>query len=406
MTLTSTPAMHGRFNAPRRRGVAMILAMGAVAVVFVVGLSLLSGLPATAGASQNLARRDAAICLAESGLAEGVYWLQNPPEDVDVWPGVAGRTLPGVDGSYDVAITQPESFEDDEYLIAATGHVNKSDGSVLSHVVTLKVRLDQGDSGPGVTMEHTALFGGGTSVPRDATIDGDVHVNGFFFNWGTVNGHMSSSLIALSIGSTTGGRPTSFADPVELPDVDLDLYTQYEYNGRNYQAQVVTPNEAADLGSSNPATADNPLGVIVVEGDMTLDSDVQINDGILVVKGDLSLAGHRLDVSGRPGHMSLLVERDVNMTNSSLRMPQGTAYVGRQLDSNGSAHNLNLELEGGLICAEGRFDKFNGNFHIRFPDIESNGSAHVQYMGGNAGGGGGGERSVTPLAYTGVNQTY
>ncbi len=376
-----------RADSARRRGVAMILVMGAVAIVFAVGMSLLAGLPVSARASTNLIDRDEAVYLAESGLVEARYRIESAEPGDPVWPGVTGRAVDGLDGTYDVAVVD---LGEGVYRVDATGHAAGRTGRTLTRTVSLTIAI--GQSGLSFNARQTAILQAGFAViPTAAEIVGDLHVNGRVFNFGNILGTLTATDRIYGDGEQ--------ADPVDLPEVDLEAYENYQYSGQSYGAAVY---DSDSLPSElEPIAADNPLGVVVVDGDLTLTQDVEIDGGILVVRGRINLNGHSLEVEGDEdaGHIALLAEDGVYYSedNSQLKVEGGPAYLGGDLMANWRMRDGVFKAESGLFMNGSMPLFFDGEIEIDYPEVVENGSASVNFFGSvNAGAGG---RTVTVLNY-------
>lgn len=383
---------------PVRPGVALVLVMGAVAVVFVVGLGLLAGLPAGAGAATNLAQRDATACLAESGLVEALNRLETLSADEEPTWSVTGRRITGIDGTYDVAVTQPGDYDEDVYLITATGHYTVGD-AVVSNTIAMDVRY-QPEQGGGFAVRHAALVGSGGVIPASARIEGDVHVNDTVISVGRIEGRLSSSRLAIDL--VRGADSTqSWAGTTELPVVDFDGYSQYLLAGNAGVADVYEPDDLPDrLNNWRPADDGNPMGVVVIDGDWTLDDDVKLHDGILVVRGDLDLNGHALEVQGVERQMTVLVEGNLafSRSHSRLRVKSGLAYIKGWMISSYAQRNLELRADAGLITPGTLPTVFNGDIRVRMSGLDDADEVGVGFAGSGGGGGSASEGGVTPLS--------
>ncbi len=385
---------HPTHRPASRRGIAMIMVMVAVTVVFIVGMSLVSSLPATARASSNMIDRDTSVFLAESGLTEGLYRLANPPAGQTIWSGVAGRTLPGVPGSYDVAIA---NISGDTYRITATGSMIGRSGQSLTHAIHMDVTVVV--AGGGMSMQHAMVIGNSGFIPWSLDVEGDLHVNGNVFNLGNISGTLSASGNITNLGSTGGTDPG--AEAVEMPTVELDDYETYTYNGSTYAAEVLTEAQANSLPPNYyPASPTNPLGVVVVEETLSLANDLHIHDGIFVVRGHLVVNNNDLEIDGPDNQMSLLVENNVymNRNGSDVDVSTGTAYVGNRVISSWGARNSTFTAREGLIAVGGLPIFYPGNLDVSFQAVQDDGSSQVSYFGA-AGGGGSGQQTVTVLDY-------
>lgn len=384
------------------RGIALMLVMGAVAVVFVIGLNVLSGLPATAQAAQNLIHRDAAVYLAESGLVEALARLENPPGGAD-WYGVTGRQVEGMSGTYDVAITDRG---DGTFEIEATGHAPGAGGGVISHTLAMIVEVAGGGaSGNAYTMTHATLFGAGGFVPGNARIRGDVFVPGSVLNLGRVDGTLSATGSIVDLGNTQAIEANAQAK--DVPEVDVDAYLSYRHGGSSQAAEVITANPDDVLaGQYTPDHTGNALGVVVVEGDLTLSDNIDFARGVLIVRGNLDLNGHRLRVEGPTDSMqiALIVEGDVTFSqqNSEIEVRDGVTYVSGRLTTGWRARNSRLDARAGLIARQGLPLAFNGDIDVRWDNNNGNGAA-INFFGSDGQGGGAdgpGRRTVTLLSYS------
>ena len=390
--------MNGRPRCVRsagRRGVALMLVMGAVVIVFVIGMSVLSGLAATNHASGNLVQRETAVLLAESGIDEALDRLRNPP-DSTLWPGVTGRQITGMDGSYDVSLTD---LGEGLVEIRAVGRAAASGAAAHTIVLTASVE----ESAAGFRLRQAMMLGVGGFIPA-ADVKGDVHVNGIAVNLGRIDGTLSSSSSVIDLGQTQSVEQN--AGTVDTPQPDFDAYRTYAYQGQSGQATVHTAAEAAALtGTIDPAGAGNPLGVVVIDGDLSLSGDIEIDGGILVVRGDLWLNGHALRVRGPGGalHLGLLVEGETryNTSYSSIRVQDGAAYLNDRIRMGFYADNCELQSDSGIVAQRGLPTTFKGQIKADLTCDDA--GVQLSYFGtdgGGSGGGGGAERTVTPVSYS------
>jgi hypothetical protein len=380
-------------RASSQRGVALLLAMSAVAIAAVVGVGLLAGLPATTRASTQQAVRDAAVYLAESGVEEGLYRLRHPPAGDPDWTGVTGRRVDGMGGVYDVAI---EEAEGGLVRITGTGRFTPGDGRTVEHRVSMTVRVES--AAAEMTMRHVGLMGTNSVIPDFAQFHGDVHVNGLGINYGHVHGRFSAESVALNLGYARSRR--HFAGEASMPEVDVDAYRSYRHDGESGSAWIIPPADLASEGRELDAvSSENPLGVVVVDGDLDLQQDLRIREGILVVNGDLRMNGRDIRVRGRSGQLALIVRgrADFNWSRSRLRVERGTAYIGGAVRSWGHGRSSRLDAQEGLIVAGGFPSDFAGHIDVRFSQVKQGGAYGVSYFAGRAGG----DRVVRKVGYRG-----
>lgn len=381
----------------RSRGVAMALVLITLAVVFVMGMAMLEGLPSDARATGNLADHTAAVYLAESGLAEGLYRFQHP-EGESEWTGVAGRTLDDSGNAYDVTVTD---LGEGRYRLTSTAYVTGRRGQTVEHTLALVLEVDTAASG--YTMNKAMVTGSGGFIPANATIRGDVHINGTAAVFGQVSGEVSATQWVLELGGGDVGSKQQYVESQDLPPVNLDDYQAYQYNGSVGSATVVDEDDVDDLSRTvNPTDAGNPLGVVIIDGDLNLQQDLRINNGILVVRGNINLNGHKLQVKGEQGQLSLLVEGHTIFSGSSeLKVEKGAAYLAGHLFTMLNASHSSAVFSDGLVSDKMLPLLFMGQLEIDNKAYRQKGIETVRYFG--EGSGDSAERVVTPIRYAVVS---
>src|SRR5687768_1933711 len=110
----------------RRRGIALLLVLAAVALAAVIALAMLSTSALQAQVSSNAQQHASSEYLAESGMQAALYYLQYPHLRPPAWgtsPGfyikATNVSMPDSDGRFDVEVT--ETATRDVYLLRAVG---------------------------------------------------------------------------------------------------------------------------------------------------------------------------------------------------------------------------------------------------------------------------------------------
>lgn len=407
-------------SAVSRPGVALMITLIAVALAFVIGMTVLAGLPSASRASSNLLDRQAAVYLAESGLQEAIARMNQPPSGQSVWTGVTGRSVSGLSGTYDVTVNE---LDDGTYRIDSTGHAAGIGGVTVDHALhmTVSIQTQQG----GYVMPAATVLGNGGFLASGINFNGDVSVIGTVFNLATINGDLTASGNIFNLGSVSGSvHANSSVDAP--PNLDLNQINQYVYNGQICQAQIVQPNDVRYLDRNlSPVSQSNPLGVIVVAGDMTLRNDINLSKGMLVVRGDLNLGSYDLQINqSQENYFSLMVGGDIRYQSySQVIVNSGPAYVKGTFS--GSGYNSSFVFNSGLVTLQSLPLIFSGSMQInkpasQQPNSHSNshawdhwpwGGGHQQEddepltinlltSGGNGGAAGTSGRTVSLLSYS------
>lgn len=376
-----------------RPGIAMLLALSAVAVAAIVGLGLTASLPATTHASRQPALRDAAVYLAESGVVEGLHRLRNPSEADPEWSGVRNRRLDDMGGAYDVSIVE---LDEETYRIIGTGRIAADDGRTVEHRVHLDVRVDGGAAR--MMMSHAAVFGGASTLPDSARVHGDAHVNGDVVNLGRIHGELSATGEVDNRGRVDSIAPS--AAEVAVPDLDIEAYRSYSHEGAAGAARVIAPDDLESEGwRIDPVTGANPLGVVFIDGDVELRRNVYVRGGIVVVNGDLTLNGNRLKVRGPRGHASLVVAGDVrfNWWRSRLRVQRGAAIIRGDVQRTVLGRWCRLDAFEGLVLQGDMPAHFHGWVRVRYNQLRRQGPQPVSFFADVEQG----TRTIQPVAYRG-----
>lgn len=354
-----------KLETPNRPGVALLMTMAAVAIAFVIGMTIIAGLPAASRASANLVDRQQAMYLAESGLQEAIARFNQPPPGQSVWSGVTNRSVTGLNGTYDVVITDLGSGQ---YRIDSTGRLTHSTGGATAINQNLHLVISLTTSQSTYLMPASTVMNSGPGfgiIPTKITYNGDVAVYGTAINLAHIKGNLQASGSILNFGRVEG-TVQPFASIDAPPDLNLDTFTQYSYNGQTYQAQIVQPNDVKNLKKEfKPVTSGNPLGVVVVAGDMTLSDDLVIKGGILVVRGNLSPGGNTLEVQGQDSYFSLMVGGKLYYNNSTdLKVSNGPAYLKNTINPVGFSRNASMKFDAGLVSLKTLPLSFGGNIEI------------------------------------------
>ena len=350
-----------------------MMALGAVAVVFVIGLSLLSGLPATARVSNNFVDRDEALYLADSAIVETLYRLRHPTR-AEVWGGVTDRRIPGLNGSYDVIITD---LGDDHYQITAIGYANGRSGQVVAHRSSMTVYVER-DWGNIYRMKAPAVIGAGIVVPSGMRVNGDMYVNGQVTNNGRVDGTIYASSTVNNPGQADAVEENTTA--VDMPQGTVQDFLTYEYEGETYQSTALTSAEAMALPAVyRPATSSNPLGIVVVLGNFRLARNMRIIGGSLLVKGSLFAWGRNIEIQTAAENQIGLLAENLMLYGSrtKVRVEDGPAIVTNYIFSSTTAKKTELDFRAGLVLGRGLIGNFDGTIEVKYPALDSQSTVNV-----------------------------
>lgn len=333
----------------RRRGIALLLVLAAVALAAVIGLAMLSSSALQAQVSNNAQQHASSEYLAESGMQAALYYLQYPHLRPPAWGTTAGYyvkainvSMPDADGHFDVEVT--ETGTRDVYNLRAIGRAVAGAAPIE---LTAKARVAR------ATINGAALFGGNMNLPLGVTVDGPVQVNG-------VLGNATGTLISLLFPAAL---PQS---AYKVPGVTSVNFYGADQADRRYVMPDGTVGYAQQLAgapvASPVAAADNPGRVFFYSNAMTPDlnlttAGLAINGTLVVKGGSLSVRANGIVINPVAGMPALLVERDVNMyrTNNTLDV-NGVAWIGRNITWTpvlGTSTGTSLRVNGALLMPAG-----------------------------------------------------
>jgi Tfp pilus assembly protein PilX len=343
---------------PRRRGIALILVLAALAAATVMGAAILASSSLQATVSSNSGNIAAAESLAESGVNYALYKLQAMTEEEamngEFWAGAQDIGLgDAIPGTVDVVVTRPDPTQH-QYLIDSTGMIESDAGDITRTVrVTTEIQMT-------FKATNAAAFNGGATIPLNTTIIGPVKSSGniTLLNVLNVQGLVRAagfllpfpSLYELLDSNPPPSAPTTYRN-----------YLTYEYDGQTYNAELISSPTLSNV-TYNPNPVTNPAGIFYALGAITLQSNVTIN-GTLYVKrvstaststiGRLTLDGANVVIKAQDGYPALIVDEKIRLLNNT----RSTSVYGLVWVADGiikgsvlqSAHSL--KIYGGMLFA-------------------------------------------------------
>jgi hypothetical protein len=312
--------------------------------------------------------------LAEGGLNLALYYIQNPDaspvslvygEGGNVhYPGEVGVTLPGVPGSIEIAVDNPENglFN----ITSAATH----NGETTTSQATIKLTKSH-------KFEHAVNLSGNLSLNNKVTINGGIRTDGTVTkNSATVNG-----TIVAANGQSLGGVNVSGVE-YSYPVSALNYLPYYFHEGKRYKAARAPKNVIGVLQDLN--VTDNPcnvwyidrdtkvLGAVVVAGTILMDCDSE-----LVVQGTLQIT----PASGMP---ALVAGGEIKFSSSNRSIKShGLTYVGGPITGSGNTSNCLFEVVGAFVSGQQQWpfgSGYSGSVNITYNESKSTASAVFDEM--------------------------
>ncbi len=328
-----SPARRAGLPKNSRPGVAVLVVLFVIMAATVISLGFIARSDVELAFGNNMALRAQMDYLAESGLTHAKALIINPQDigtDPNVfWPGGEDFSLKDLDfyglldtgDYYDLVVVRDDSNPTDRctYDISSRAYRLQDEQKTAQSNLNARLRLDP-------CIAYWA--GADTTVSSAITVNGDVYCDGTLTNNGTINGDVFASAL---VGVAEGGHYDISQANVIWPGLGVDDFTPkyYFWDEINkvyvaYTPEFPAPGDDIEIGT-------DPAGVIVYNGQLTLNQDVSIN-GTLIVNGDLILNGNSLTITSEKNFPALVVNGDPNVASGQLTVTGlvqvGTMYVG------------------------------------------------------------------------------
>jgi len=297
-----------------RPGVAILVVLFVIMVATIISLSFIARSDVELAFGNNMALRMQMDYLAESGLTHAKAMITHP-QDVETdpnvfWPGDEGLSLKDFDSyslletgdNYNVVVTRDDSDPTRcTYDISCRAYRDDDPKSYLN----ARLRLDP-------CIAYWA--GANTEVKSSIIVHGDVYCSGNLANSGTINGDVFAPVLT---GLIQGRQYDCSEAGVTYPGLGpTDFTPNYYIDSVAYTPTTIASGEHDDSMSFGPGGS-NPAGVVVCNGQLTLNQDVLVA-GTLVVNGDLILNGNSLTITSEKNFPALVVNGDPNVANGRL----------------------------------------------------------------------------------------
>ncbi len=355
-------------NRVQRRGIVLVLVMAFAALVALLGFAAMETSSIEYPEALNLQGAARARYLASSGVALAAHYLRVPPSTVPVgnyWTGTTGFSIDGTGDTCDVTVTRSGTASDN-YIVTSIGTDRDPDGAVRARstvtteivtpppkiwtmtrafynatagfVATSRITFNGDIFGNGnitgsancsgnilATGSITTGWSGGPSYSPNGTAPLMPALNASQWNRYVIHGVVKqpqtfagSSITASNVNSLAGGgnRTVCWPSASQESAVVVDLLGTLlgGSSGLGDTVQVVTATLCLGGTSKTGAsciTNDNPGGVIVVDGNLTINAATYI--GTFVVNGNISVTGGT-SISAMPYYPALVATGDISFS--------------------------------------------------------------------------------------------
>jgi hypothetical protein len=336
----------------RRRGVALLLVLGVVAMASVLSWAMLSAASLRAQLDTNVRAATESKYLADSGISYAMYYLRYPEKSPvaltsgpynNFFAGQSGLNMwEGARGLVNVSVTNTAR---NTFVIRSTALV---DG------ITQTSEAEVAISTVGYAVDSAAAFGGSIQLPSNVSVTGLVTTTSQILN-------SAGTLLSWLGGTPISVKATAvpaFGDLLLVKSTGIVASTggtdrTYTINGVNYIAEKAPATITGTLTTSRPTL--NPGNVWYSDEVVTI-NNATIN-GTLVLRctsKDLMVQGTNTLTTKSASLPALVVGNDVHLAHASLKAArlnvQGVTYVGDKIQTSGSTLlTTGLSFQGSLI---------------------------------------------------------
>jgi len=352
----------------RRRGYALFLVLGMVAVASILGLSFaLKTAPAVPVAANRVALLQAQY-LAGSGVAVAARFLLHPPSSIGAcsfWTGTGsgGISIDGSSNSCVISVVK-SAIDGRIYTVTSTATIVDAQGVARSkRTVTADLVVPPADQH---CVQRAYRASTSQTLPSMLSFYGDMFVNG-----NISSSAWSQSVVAasgtVSWGATsTYGPPSSILQsqqPKVMPTISPSDYSSYTIDGTAYYTGATYSSQDLTSGSSptngGVITSSNPGGILISTNGSAGSRQLRLRDsvtfqGTLVVDGSLELKGDNVVLTAVSGYPAVVVSKDFLVTSDNPHMTiNGAVLVGGTMRKSGGNKTSFITINGPLITNTG-----------------------------------------------------
>lgn len=337
----------------RRRGVAMLLVLGVVAIASVLGWAMLSATTVRAKVETASADSLEAAYQADSGVSYALYYLRYPAKSpvakqagtYDIYyPGETGLAMwSGARGTTDVSVT---NTGDGQFSIRSTATIAGLKRTTVADAIYTYDRY---------TVSHAMAFNGNFNVPLNMKISGPVLAKGTVSDpWGRISNSPAITAAGSNVTpistelSLMADTLTASKKPKKLTD------RMYVYDGIYYTAEEAPLTITGPLISSND---DNPLNVWYSDNNVTLNNATLVGTLVVRTGKTLVVTGLNTIAAKKPDMPALMVGGPLDMKTtavSSRLTVAGVAWLAKDITDSAAVRSTSgwLKVTGALLMAD------------------------------------------------------
>jgi cytoskeletal protein CcmA (bactofilin family) len=307
-----------------------------------------------------------AFYLAETGI-EKALWYLNTPIDQDgkglMWRTDETGSSPLHEGSptefYDVDVSGIDATGPYEVkTLVSTGKV--ADGSEYNKGTRkIEVKLEKGiKESPNLSYDYAVLTDGNMTLDGGITLHGNIHSNGDLTNNGTINMEYGS---ATATGNTNDSALCTYQAHQEFPHISWSYYEEISKKQETINGDIYNDHYSGDVTFDTPDTL---YGIHFIDGNVTISTELILNDAVILATGYIWVKGGVGDVTLNKGDNSnplSLVAKDYIRIDGNVH-GEGVIQTESTFTLNG---NVNIQ-PGAIYADDGIFHGGGGSMNVYY----------------------------------------
>jgi hypothetical protein len=293
---------------------------------------------------------------ADGGIEKAMWYLNSSEDNPDGLDFEGDLPRGGVSATeyYDVKVYPTDLGPPEIKTIVSTGTMEGGGKYAQDRVVEVKLKKGIKRS-PNLHYDYAVLTDGDMTLNGGISLHGNIHSNSDLINHGTINIEYGSATATGNTNLGMGNQPYQ-----EFPHIYWGYYediskTQEIIDGHTYNNYY-----SGDVTFSTPDTLN---GIHFIDGNVTIKTDLIIEDGAIFATGEITVIGNgdiTLNNADNPNPLSLIAKKAITIGGSV--HGEGIIQTESTFTLNG---NVNIQ-KGAIYADDGIFNGGGGSMNVYY----------------------------------------
>lgn len=281
-----------------QKGMALLTTLIFTFVLVTFGVALLTMTSNDSKLSTLQRESTRAFYLAETGIEKAMWYMNFSSENLEglSWRGTLHEEGENSTEYFDTHFEVDEVDANGSTIATLVSAGTVDDGSQFSKGSrTIEVRLIKGViTSPGMTYNHAILTDGDMTLNGGISISGNIHANGFLTNNGIIDFAAGGKATA-EVGTNDSNLCTVNNIYVTLPKIDFGYFRLQVINPADPDSENSVPPTGKYYGTNTSVEFNTPeelVGTHYVDGDVTIKTDIKLNNATIFATGTITVLGN------------------------------------------------------------------------------------------------------------------